>query len=80
VIQSDDLLVSIDPVANRAEQIVVPTSGPAIGAYKVPSPNFPEQPIWQRRSDPRSVAIVRRTRVVDRPHLRRCRHSCKPDD
>ncbi len=26
VIQSDDLLVSIDPVANRAEQIVVPTS------------------------------------------------------
>ena len=63
VIQSDDLLVSIDPAANRAEQIVIPTSGPMIGAYKVPSPYFPEQPIWQRKSDPRSVAIDHQGRV-----------------
>ena len=63
VIQSDDLLVSIDPAANRAEQIVIPTSGPMIGGYKVPSPYFPEQPIWQRKSDPRSVAIDHQGRV-----------------
>jgi hypothetical protein len=63
VIQSDDLLVSIDPVANRADQIVIPTSGPTVGAYKVPSPSFPEAPIWQRKSDPRSVAIDHNGRV-----------------
>ena len=63
VIQSDDLLVSVDPVANRADQIVIPTSGPMIGAYKVPSPTFPDAPIWQRKSDPRSVAIDHSGRV-----------------
>jgi hypothetical protein len=63
VIQSDDLLVSVDPATNRAEQIVVPTNGPMIGAYKVPSPYFPEAPIWQRKSDPRSVALDHQGRV-----------------
>ena len=63
VIQSDDLLVSVDPATNRAEQIVIPTSGPMIGAYKVPSPSFPEAPIWQRKSDPRSVALDHQGRV-----------------
>jgi hypothetical protein len=63
VIQSDDLLVSVDPATNRAEQIIVPTNGPMIGAYKVPSPHFPEAPIWQRKSDPRSVALDHHGRV-----------------
>jgi hypothetical protein len=63
VIQSDDLLVSIDPLENKAEQIIVPTKGPSIGTYQVPSPYFPESPIWQRQSDPRSVAIDHGGRV-----------------
>jgi hypothetical protein len=50
VIQSDDLLLSIDPVANRAEQIVIPTSGPSCrGAIRATALRAARTPAMGRR-------------------------------
>jgi hypothetical protein len=63
VIQSDDLLTWIDPLENKAEAAKVPSKGPLVGAYPIPSPYFPDKPIWQRNSDPRSIGIDARGRL-----------------
>ncbi len=57
VVQPSDILAVIDPVEHRAFNIPVPTNAPLIQSETPESPYYGEEPIWERRSDPRSVAM-----------------------
>ena len=57
VVQPSDILAVLDPVEHRATAITIPSSGPTIQAETPASPYWGDDPVWARRSDPRSVAM-----------------------
>jgi len=63
VVQPSDILAVLDPNTNTASTITVPSTAPEMGASVRPSPYWGEEDIWERRSDPRSVAMDSRGRV-----------------
>ena len=63
VVQPTDLLAVLDPVEHRSMAITVPSSAPKTGASVAPSPYWGQENIWERTSDPRSVAMDSQGRV-----------------
>ena len=57
VVQPSDLLTVLDPVEHRATNITIPSNAPPILTDTPTSPYYGDEPIWARRSDPRSVAM-----------------------
>ena len=57
VVQPSDILAVLDPVAHQATNITIPSDAPPILARTPTSPYYGDEPIWARRSDPRSVAM-----------------------
>ena len=57
VVQPSDLLTVLDPVGHRATMITIPSNAPPILTDTPTSPYYGDDPIWARRSDPRSVAM-----------------------
>jgi hypothetical protein len=62
-IQSSDIVATLDPRENSTAQIKVPSSAPPIDGNGPPSPYWGTEQIWQRSSDPRSVAMDKHGRV-----------------
>ncbi len=63
VSQPTDLLLVVDPLEHRATSIKVPSKAPKTGAVSTTSPYWANEPIWERMSDPRSVALDSTGRV-----------------
>jgi hypothetical protein len=63
VVQPTDLLAVLDPVEHRATMIKVPSTAPRPGASTAPSPYWGTENVWERISDPRSVAMDGQGRV-----------------
>lgn len=63
VVQPSDLLAVLDPVENRVTGIKVPSSAPRMGQSTAPSAHWGTANIWERSSDPRSVAMDAQGRV-----------------
>ena len=63
VVQPSDILAVIDPVEHRAFNIPIPSNAPPILTDTPTSPYYGNDPIWARRSDPRSVAMDGEGRV-----------------
>ena len=63
VSQPTDLLLVVEPLENRATNIKVPSKAPKTGASTTPSPYWDQEQIWERMSDPRSVALDAQGRV-----------------
>ena len=63
VVQPSDILAVIDPVEHRASTIPIPSNAPPILTDTPTSPYYGDDPIWARRSDPRSVAMDGEGRV-----------------
>lgn len=57
VVQPSDILAVLDPVEHRAFTIDIPSSGPTIQGQTPESPYWGDDPVWARRSDPRSIAM-----------------------
>ncbi|MFP6572529.1 MAG: carboxypeptidase-like regulatory domain-containing protein, partial [Vicinamibacterales bacterium] len=57
VVQPSDILAVLDPVEHRATNITIPSDAPPILSETPTSPYYGDEPIWARRSDPRSVAM-----------------------
>ena len=57
VVQPSDILAVVDPVAHSADVIHIPSNAPEILTDTPTSPYYGDEPIWARRSDPRSVAM-----------------------
>ena len=57
VVQPSDILAVLDPVEHRATNITIPSDAPPIMSETPTSPYYGDEPIWARRSDPRSVAM-----------------------
>ncbi len=57
VVQPSDILAVLDPVEHRAFNIDIPSGGPVIQEQTPESPYWGDDPVWARRSDPRSVAM-----------------------
>ena len=57
VVQPSDILAVLDPVEHRAFTIDIPSSGPIIQGQTPESPYWGDDPVWARRSDPRSIAM-----------------------
>jgi len=62
-IQSSDIIAVLDPRENKASEIRVPSSAPAIDADTPASPFWGDEKIWKRSADPRSVTMDSRGRV-----------------
>lgn len=63
VSQPTDLLLMVDPLEHRATSIKVPSKAPKTGTSRNPSPYWNDQQIWERYSDPRSLALDSQGRV-----------------
>ena len=63
VVQPSDLLTVLDPVTHTATAIEIPSTAPSILTDTPTSPYYGDEPIWARRSDPRSVAMDGEGRV-----------------
>ncbi|HEV8319416.1 MAG TPA: carboxypeptidase-like regulatory domain-containing protein [Vicinamibacterales bacterium] len=63
VSQPTDLLLVLEPLEHRGRNITIPSTAPKTGASKTPSPYWGEENIWERISDPRSVAMDGQGRV-----------------
>jgi hypothetical protein len=61
--QPTDLLIILDPLEHRVRNVTVPSPADKTGASKTPSPYWGEEGIWERTSDPRSVAMDAQGRV-----------------
>ncbi len=57
VVQPSDILAVLDPVEHRASTIPIPSNAPRIATDTPPSPYHGDEAIWERASDPRSVAM-----------------------
>jgi hypothetical protein len=64
VIQSADILATLDPRENRAGQIKVPSNAVAIDTATPASPYWGSEAIWARTSDPRSVVMDDKGRLL----------------
>jgi hypothetical protein len=62
VVQPSDILAVLDPVEHRASVIKVPSNAPKTGTNTPPSAYWGRS-IWERSSDPRSVAMDAQGRV-----------------
>ena len=62
-IQSSDILTVLDPRTNTTSEIKIPSNGPVLDANTPASPYWGAEKIWQRQSDPRSVAMDAKGRV-----------------
>src|SRR3989475_1823185 len=62
-IQASDILPVLDPRENKTTEIKIPSSGPVLDANTPRSPAWGDEKIWQRQSDPRSVAMDAKGRV-----------------
>jgi hypothetical protein len=62
-IQSSDLLTVLNPRENASTEIKIPSNGPVLDANTPRSPVWGDEKIWQRQSDPRSVAMDAKGRV-----------------
>jgi hypothetical protein len=62
VVQPSDLLVTLEPLEHRGRNIRIPSTAPKTGVGAA-SPYWGEESIWERMSDPRSVAMDGRGRV-----------------
>jgi hypothetical protein len=62
-IQTSDIIATLDPRKNSTGEIKVPSAAPPIDADGPPSPFWGTEKIWQRSSDPRSVAMDKQGRV-----------------
>jgi hypothetical protein len=62
-IQSSDIFAVLDPRKNATSEIKIPSNGPQIDDNTPESPYWGDEKVWQRQSDPRSVAIDRHGRV-----------------
>jgi hypothetical protein len=69
-IQSADILATLDPREHRAGQITIPSTASSIDAKTPSSPYWGDEPVWQRKSDPRSVVIDKRGRVLVTARIR----------
>ena len=63
VSQPTDLLMVLDPLEHRVTNITVPSKASKTGASPAPSPYWGEENVWERTSDPRSVAMDSQGRV-----------------
>ena len=66
VVQSTDILTVLDPVEHRASVIKIPSRGPRfsqMGENSLPSPYWGNADIWERASDPRSLAMDSKGRL-----------------
>jgi hypothetical protein len=63
VSQPTDLLMILDPLEHSVRNVTVPSKAPPTGASQTPSPYWGEEAIWERSSDPRSVAMDAQGRV-----------------
>ena len=63
VVQPSDILAVLDPVEHRASTITIPSTAPEMQTETPPSPYWDDDPVWARRSDPRSVAMDGQGRV-----------------
>jgi hypothetical protein len=63
VSQPTDLLIVLDPLEHRVRNITVPSKASKIGDSPAPSPYWGEEDVWERSSDPRSVAMDAQGRV-----------------
>ena len=70
VVQPSDILAVLDPVEHRASTITIPSNGPEIQTDTPVSPYWGDDPVWARRSDPRSVAMDGQGRVWLTGHVR----------
>ena len=62
-IQTSDIIATLDPRKNSTGEIKVPSTAPPIDVDGPPSPFWGTEKIWQRSSDPRSVAMDKQGRV-----------------
>jgi hypothetical protein len=62
-IQSSDILTVLDPRTNTTSEIKIPSNGPVLDASTPRSPVWGDEKIWQRKADPRSVAMDGKGRV-----------------
>jgi hypothetical protein len=69
-IQSADILTTLDPRENRAGQIKVPSKASPIDTNSPPSPYWGDEKVWQRVSDPRSVVMDGKGRVLVTARIR----------
>ena len=63
VSQPTDLLLVLEPLEHRGRNITIPSTAPKTGASTTASPYWGEESIWERSSDPRSVAMDGKGRV-----------------
>ena len=66
VVQPTDILTVLDPVEHRASVIKIPSRGPRfsqMGENSPPSPYWGNADIWERASDPRSLAMDSKGRL-----------------
>ncbi len=63
VSQPTDLLLVVDPLEHKATSIKIPSKATKTGISSAPSPYWDEQQVWERYSDPRSLAIDEKGRV-----------------
>lgn len=63
VSQPTDLLMILDPLEHRVRNVTVPSDAPKTGASTTPSPYWGTENVWERSSDPRSVAMDAQGRV-----------------
>ncbi len=70
VVQPSDILAVLDPVEHRASTITIPSTAPEMQTETPPSPYWDDDPVWARRSDPRSVAMDGQGRVWLTGHVR----------
>jgi hypothetical protein len=57
------LLLVVDPLENKSTSIKIPSKATKTGNSSAPSPYWDQQQVWERYSDPRSLAIDERGRV-----------------
>jgi len=62
-IQSSDILAVLDPRQNATTAIKIPSNAPQIDTNTPTSPYWGDEKVWQRQSDPRSVAMDAQGRV-----------------
>ena len=61
--QSSDILAVLDPRTNTTSEIKIPSNGPVLDANTPASPYWGSEKIWERKADPRSVAMDAKGRV-----------------
>ena len=63
VSRTNDVFAILDPVAHRVQQLTVPSNAQLRYTQTPSSPYWGDEPVWQRRAEPRSTAFGRDGRV-----------------